>query len=215
MNIEMDVDSINDLLERGLVLPLMEEFYTLQGEGYHSGKAAYFIRVGGCDIGCSWCDSKLSWNKELYPATDIREILARVLLTPVKSVVVTGGEPSQYNLRPFTELLKSHGFETYLETSGTYPLTGHWDWVCLSPKPHAQSRGEYHQMAHELKVIIEFDSDFRWAEVNAGLVNKNCMLYLQPEWSKRESMLPKIVDYIRNNPKWRLSLQSHKYVGIP
>ena len=199
----------------GQFLPLMEEFYTLQGEGFHAGKAAYFIRLGGCDIGCSWCDIKRSWDKELYPPVPIDPLIARIVASPAKAVVITGGEPSMYNLGPLTGKLKAKGVETYLETSGSHPLTGVWDWICLSPKQHAQCRGEYHHSANELKVIIETERDLVSAETHARMVNRNCMLFLQPEWSRRHTITPILVDYIRNNPSWRLSIQSHKFIGIP
>ncbi len=203
------------LLEQGKLLPIMEEFYTIQGEGFHSGKAAYFIRVGGCDVGCHWCDVKESWNADLHPATDIDSVIENASKYPAKSVVVTGGEPSIYNLNYITEQLKNKGIQTFIETSGAYPLTGKWDWVCLSPKKTSPPLDENFSKASELKIIVHNKSDFEWAEKNAAKVNANCILFLQPEWSKAKEMMPLIVDYIMQHPKWNASLQTHKYMNIP
>lgn len=201
--------------ENGLALPLMEEFYTIQGEGYNSGKPAYFIRIGGCDVGCHWCDVKESWNAELHPLTNVDQIVNNAEKFPAKSVVVTGGEPLMYNLDYLTGQLKNKNILTFLETSGAYPLSGEWDWICLSPKKTSPPIKELAQKANELKVIIHNKHDLIWAEENAELANKNCMLYLQPEWSKAKEIIPLIVDYCMNNPKWNISLQSHKYMNIP
>jgi organic radical activating enzyme len=203
------------LLDQGKILPLMEEFYTIQGEGYHSGKAAYFIRIGGCDVGCHWCDVKESWNADLHPATDVDVIVENASKFPAKAVVVTGGEPSIYNLNYITEQFKSKGIDTFIETSGAYPLTGTWDWVCLSPKKTSPPLPENFPKASELKIIIHNKNDFEWAEKNAAHVSKDCILFLQPEWSKAKEMMPLIVDYIMANPKWHASLQTHKYMNIP
>lgn len=203
------------LLDNGRKLPLVEEFYTLQGEGIQTGTAAYFIRLGGCDVGCSWCDTKHSWNPTLFPPVAADEIVARAAQYPAKAVVVTGGEPSTYPLQYFTARLKEAGIKTYIETSGAYSLTGDWDWICLSPKKNAPPVGDIHQKAHELKVVIHEPADLEWAEYHAGLVEKHCYLLLQPEWSRREQLLPQLIDYIQNHPQWRLSLQVHKWLRIP
>ncbi len=199
----------------GEYLPLVEQFYTLQGEGYHTGKAAYFIRIGGCDIGCRWCDSKISWSPDIHRMVSVDEILAKVLETPARSVVVTGGEPSLYNLKPLCDKLKKHKIETFLETSGAYTLTGTWDWICLSPKRNVHPDENIYQKANELKVIVYEDDDFLWAENCARRVPESCLLFLQPEWSRFAINIDKIVDYAKNNPKWMVSLQSHKFMKIP
>lgn len=199
----------------GTLLPLMEEFYTIQGEGFHSGKAAYFIRLGGCDVGCHWCDVKESWDAELHPLTLADQIVQNAEKNPGKAVVVTGGEPLIYNLDYLTGELQKRGIKTFLETSGAYPLSGSWDWICLSPKKFKAPRPEFGSVAGELKVIVFNKSDFIWAEEHAGLVSENCKLYLQPEWSKASVVTPLIIDYVMNNPKWEISLQTHKYLNIP
>ena len=204
-----------ELLEKGLKLPIMEEFYTIQGEGYNTGKAAYFIRVGGCDVGCHWCDVKESWNPNLHPLTDISVVVENMKKFPAKSIVVTGGEPSIYNLNEITQQLKKEKVELFIETSGAYPLTGTWDWICLSPKKTIQPLKENYKLAHELKIIVFNKDDFKWAEEQAKHVNADCKLYLQPEWSKLEQMLPQLIEYVKNNPKWNISLQTHKYMNIP
>jgi len=204
-----------DAFEGGRALPLVEEFYTIQGEGYHSGKAAYFIRIGGCDVGCSWCDTKFSWNPDLHPVVPAERIVAHVLEHPASAVVVTGGEPLMANMDYLTSLLKEKGIETFLETSGTHPFSGQWDWVCFSPKQHMPPREEIYARAHELKVIISTPEELTWAEENAARVSPDCYLYLQPEWSRRESMLPLIIAYAKEHPRWMISLQSHKYMRIP
>ncbi len=203
------------LLEQGAELPLMEEFYTIQGEGYHSGKAAYFIRLGGCDVGCHWCDVKESWDASLHPLTRTDLIIEHAFPFPGKAVVVTGGEPSMYNLEYLTKQLKLQGIQTFIETSGAYHLTGNWDWICLSPKKTSSPLIENLRNASELKVIVYNKSDFEWAEKNAETVSSNCKLFLQPEWSKAKEMMPQIVDYVMANPKWNVSLQTHKYMNIP
>ncbi len=199
----------------GSVLPLMEEFYTIQGEGYHSGKAAYFIRVGGCDVGCHWCDVKESWDAALHPPTAVDEIIAHAAAYPAKAVVVTGGEPAMYPLQCLTEGLKKKGIATFLETSGAYPITGTWDWICLSPKKTSAPLPECLQKADELKVIVHNKHDLEWGETYAALVRTGCKLFLQPEWSKAAEMMPIIVEYVMNHPKWNVSLQTHKYMHIP
>lgn len=201
--------------EDGTLLPLMEAFYTIQGEGYHTGKAAYFIRLGGCDVGCHWCDVKESWDANLHPLTDVDTIVTEANKHPSKAVVVTGGEPLIYNLDLLTKKLQAAGIKTFIETSGAYPLSGSWDWICLSPKKFKFALPDVIAAAGELKVIIFNKSDFEWAEKYAGLVPDTCKLYLQPEWSKAAQMTPLIIDYIMNNPKWEISLQTHKYLNIP
>lgn len=204
-----------ELLAEGKLLPLMEEFYTIQGEGYNTGKAAYFIRIGGCDVGCHWCDVKESWDANIHPLTSAYTILEHVLESKTPAVVVTGGEPLIYNLDYLTSLLKQHHIETYIETSGAYPLSGTWDWICLSPKKTMLPKEENYMKAHELKIIVFNKHDLIWAGEQAQKVGKDCYLYLQPEWSKRDTLLPHIVEYIKNNPKWMVSLQTHKYMNIP
>jgi 7-carboxy-7-deazaguanine synthase len=193
----------------------MEEFYTIQGEGFHSGKAAYFIRLGGCDVGCHWCDVKESWDAELHPLTPVDEIVHKAMQHPGKAVVVTGGEPLLYELGPLTKALQDEGIQTFIETSGAYPLSGSWDWICLSPKKFKAPRPEIAPLAGELKVIVFNKSDFDWAEKYAEQVSPSCKLYLQPEWSKAKEMTPLIVDYVMANPKWEISLQTHKFMNIP
>jgi len=205
----------NQVPEDGSLLPLMEDFYTIQGEGYHTGKAAYFIRLGGCDVGCHWCDVKESWDATLHPLTSVDEIVYKAKLHPAKTVVITGGEPLIYNLDLLTKCLKDEGIQTYIETSGAYPLSGNWDWICLSPKKFKGPRHEVSSAAGELKVIVFNKSDFQWAEEHAALVAPNCKLYLQPEWSKAVEVTPLIIDYVKDNPKWNISLQTHKYLNIP
>ncbi len=205
---------LKEQVDKGVVLPLMEEFYTIQGEGYYKGTAAYFIRVGGCDVGCHWCDVKESWNPDIHPPTAI-EIIAENAAKYSKTIVITGGEPLMWDMNPLTELLKSKGLNTHIETSGAYKLSGVWDWVCLSPKKMKLPTKEVYVAANELKVIIYNKDDFRFAEEQAAKVNGDCKLFLQPEWSKSDKMVPEIVDYVMQNPKWVVSLQTHKYLNIP
>jgi organic radical activating enzyme len=193
----------------------MEAFYTLQGEGFHQGKAAYFIRLAGCDVGCVWCDVKESWDEELYPLQTIEEIVNKAKQNPARLAVITGGEPTLHNLEKLTAALKSEGFSTNIETSGSSPLTGKWDWICLSPKKFKAPLEEILDKANELKIIIFNKSDFQWAEKYAAKVSSDCKLYLQPEWSKSQKVTPLIIDYIKENPKWELSLQIHKYIHVP
>ncbi|MGB0260974.1 MAG: 7-carboxy-7-deazaguanine synthase QueE [Flavobacteriaceae bacterium] len=201
-------------LNQGLVVPLMEAFYTLQGEGYHKGSAAYFVRIGGCDVGCHWCDVKESWDAEKHPPTAIETIVAEAQKHS-DTIVVTGGEPLMWDMGPLTSSLKKAGLQTHLETSGAYPLTGDWDWVCLSPKKRMLPLQEVYTQADELKVIVYNQSDFDFAEEQAAKVGDSCKLFLQPEWSRRESAIPLIVDYVMKHPKWKASLQTHKYLNIP
>jgi len=204
-----------ELLEGGRKLPVMEEFYSLQGEGYNMGKAAYFIRLGGCDVGCAWCDSKETWNAALFPPVPVEEVVERAWQYPAKTVVVTGGEPSLYPLDILTDALKARGITTMLETSGAFPLTGKWDWICLSPKKNAPPLSAIYPKAHELKVIIQKKADMEWAQKNAAYVSPECKLFLQPEWSVAERIMGTLTQYVMEHPQWRISLQSHKYMRIP
>lgn len=205
----------HDIFEGGRKLPIMEEFYTIQGEGFQMGKAAYFVRVGGCDVGCTWCDTKESWDKSLFPPVDVDPIVRRVAATPAKTIVVTGGEPSLYPLDYFTSALKKEGVKNMIETAAVMPLTGTWDWVCLSPKKYSPPHDSNYRLANELKVIIQNRGDLEWAEKNAALVGVDCLLFLQPEWSKAEHMMEILTTYVMEHPKWRISLQAHKYMHIP
>lgn len=193
----------------------MESFYTIQGEGFYQGKAAYFVRLGGCDVGCVWCDVKESWDKNKHPLRSIDSILDEIKSTPAEMVVVTGGEPLMHELSFLTNELKLRGLQRNIETSGSHPLSGEWDWICLSPKKFKPPLDEILLKAHELKVIIFNKSDFAWAEKYAARVLSNCKLYLQPEWSKDALITPVIVEYIKANPRWELSLQLHKYINVP
>ena len=208
-------DKDNSVLSEGLKLPIMEEFYTIQGEGANTGQPAYFIRVGGCDVGCHWCDVKESWDASIHPLVEVDVVVKNALQHPAMTVIVTGGEPTIYNLSYLTAQLKKKGVKTFIETSGAYPLTGDWDWVCLSPKKTSPPLPEIIQKASELKIIVHNNDDIKWAEKNTENVNKNCKLYLQPEWSKRNEIMPVIVEYVMQHPKWNISLQTHKYMGIP
>jgi organic radical activating enzyme len=199
---------------QGYSLPLMEAFYTLQGEGYHKGGAAYFIRIGGCDVGCHWCDVKESWNAALHPPTQIDEIVKGAKQYS-DTVVVTGGEPLMWPMEPLTNLLHSKEINIHIETSGAYPLSGNWDWFCLSPKKNKLPIKEAYERADELKMIIYNKDDIRFAEEQASKVGSGCKLFLQPEWSKRDAVMPLLVDYVLDNPKWKVSLQTHKYLNIP
>lgn len=202
-------------LDEGSLLPLMEEFYTIQGEGSHTGTAAYFTRIGGCDVGCHWCDVKESWDASIHPLTNIDSIVANALQHPARTIVITGGEPLMYNLNLFTQQLKENGFSVHIETSGSHPLSGSIDWICLSPKKTLPPKPAILPLANELKCIVYNQNDFQWAEEHAAKVSANCKLYLQPEWSRREKMMPAIVDYVMANPQWQVSLQTHKYLHIP
>lgn len=203
-----------ELMNAGKLLPIMEDFYTLQGEGAHTGTASYFIRIGGCDVGCHWCDVKESWDASKHPLTPVDELVKRATKY-AKMIVITGGEPLMWNLEYLTQQLKERGCKIHIETSGSHPLSGTLDWICLSPKKRLLPKQEVLDSASELKVIIFNHHDFKFAEENAAKVSPNCALYLQPEWSKREEMTPKIIDYILNNPKWKISLQTHKVLHIP
>jgi 7-carboxy-7-deazaguanine synthase len=202
-------------INNSITLPVMEHFYTLQGEGFHQGRAAYFIRLGGCDVGCVWCDVKDSWDAGKHPLWKIKDIVAEVEKTNTKLVVITGGEPLMHDLTNLTNVLKAKGFETNIETSGAHPLSGSWDWICLSPKKFKAPLPEILPLANELKVVIFNKSDFDWAEEYAAKVSPSCKLYLQPEWDKSSIVTPLIIDYIKAHPQWELSLQIHKYINVP
>jgi len=204
-----------ELISEGLKLPVVEEFFSLQGEGFHTGKAAYFIRLGGCDIGCSWCDSRFSWNPEIHPVVETKSIIDRVVESGADSVVVTGGEPLMWSLEDLCKGLRNKNISTFIETSGAYQLTGIWDWICLSPKQNMPPIADICKVADELKVIISNKSDFDWAEKYHKLVSEGCKLFLQPEWSLFETIIAEVVEYIKKNPAWRISLQAHKYMHIP
>jgi 7-carboxy-7-deazaguanine synthase len=196
-------------------LPLMEHFYTIQGEGFYQGHAAYFLRLGGCDVGCVWCDVKESWDADVYPLVSVDQMVNFVKSSGTKLVVITGGEPVMYNLTELTARLQESGFKTNIETSGVYPLTGSWDWVCFSPKKFKKPVPSIYDKANELKVVIYNKSDFAWAESHAEQVSQQCNLFLQPEWSKEKEVLPLIIEYVKQHPKWKVSLQIHKYMNIP
>jgi 7-carboxy-7-deazaguanine synthase len=196
-------------------LPLMEDFYTIQGEGFYQGQAAYFIRLGGCDVGCTWCDVKESWDVNAHPKVSVEEIAEKVVKSGGQMAVITGGEPAMHNLDALTAVLKARGIRTNIETSGAYPLTGTWDWVCLSPKKFMSPHPSVPPLANELKVIIYNKSDFAWAEQFEKQVGPGCELFLQPEWSREKEMLPSIVQYAKDHPRWKISLQIHKYMNIP
>ncbi|MGQ9848179.1 MAG: 7-carboxy-7-deazaguanine synthase QueE, partial [Bacteroidales bacterium] len=191
-------------------LPVVEEFYTLQGEGYFTGTAAYFVRLAGCDVCCHWCDSKPSWETFPYQWVDTTQLAQRIIANPSKHFVLTGGEPFLYDLTLLSNIIKKYNIITHIETSGTSKYSGEWDWICLSPKPWQPPLEEFYDRAHELKVIIQTPNDFKWAEATALKTNSNCQLFLQPEWSVFNEIVPYIVEYIKANPKWRISIQSHK-----
>jgi organic radical activating enzyme len=203
-----DIDSTS-------VLPVMEYFYTIQGEGFYSGRAAFFIRLAGCDVGCVWCDVKESWDVNDHPLVTIDFIEKEVVTSGTNFVVITGGEPAMYDLTTLINRLKKHQIDVAIETSGTYKLIGDIDWYCFSPKKFKEPIEEAYQKANELKIIINHPSDFEWAEMHATKVGSNCKLYLQPEWSKQERFLPTIIDFVKKHPKWRISLQTHKFMNIP
>ncbi len=200
---------------KGQHLPLMENFFTLQGEGFHQGKGAYFIRLGGCDVGCVWCDTKDSWEAERYPRISVDQIAHRAHNSDAELAVITGGEPLMHPLGPLTQQLHNKGLQIHLETSGAHPLSGYIDWICLSPKKFTPPRSKILSQADELKIIVYNQSDFQWAERYAEQMEAPCHLFLQPEWSQKEKMLPLIVNYIQEHPRWQLSLQMHKYINLP
>lgn len=220
-------NSNSQIIKQQSLLPVMESFYTLQGEGLFAGRAAYFIRLGGCDVGCVWCDVKESWNANAHPKFSVEQIVEKAIVeTGINNlklstlnlkplVVITGGEPLLHNLDELTTALQTAGFETNIETSGSSPLSGYWNWICLSPKKFKAPLLEVVQAANELKVVVFNKHDFDWAETYAAQVNGNCKLYLQAEWDKKEIVTPLIIDYIKANPKWELSVQIHKYINVP
>jgi 7-carboxy-7-deazaguanine synthase len=195
--------------------PVMELFYSLQGEGYHQGKAAFFIRLAGCDVGCVWCDVKDSWDASKHPVLSIEEIVAAAAAHPSRIAIVTGGEPLLHQLDPLTTALKAAGFQTHIETSGSSPMSGSWDWVCLSPKKFKAALPEAVSAANELKVVVFNNSDFAFANSFVNDVNSDCKKYLQPEWEKSDAMTPLVIEYIKSNPSWELSAQLHKYIQVP
>lgn len=201
--------------QQDVSFPIVEQFYTLQGEGHYAGRAAYFIRLGGCDVGCVWCDVKESWDATIHQQKAVAEIVREISAFPTDFVVITGGEPAMYDLTALTDALHAKNYEVAIETSGCYELKGDIDWYCFSPKKFKAPVADAYTKANELKVVVFHKSDIKWAEEHAKLVNENCILYLQPEWSKMEQNLPLIIDYIKDNPKWRMSLQTHKYMNIP
>lgn len=205
----------NDIFCGGKRLPLVEDFYTIQGEGFHTGKPAYFIRLGGCDVGCKWCDAKMTWNPRMFPPVDVNTIIDRACSYAAQAIVITGGEPSLYPLGYLTGQLRERGLKIFLETSGTHELSGTFDWICLSPKKQHPPVASIFNQADELKVIVETEEDFKWAEANAARVGERCMLYLQPEWSRYEQMIPAMVEYVKEHPQWNISIQTHKYMHIP
>ncbi|HRE52860.1 MAG TPA: 7-carboxy-7-deazaguanine synthase QueE [Flavitalea sp.] len=196
-------------------LPVMEAFYTLQGEGFHQGKAAYFIRLAGCDVGCVWCDVKESWEESAHPRIPLQDLVREASSYPGRMAVITGGEPLMHNCDALTALLRQEGFATNIETSGSSPLSGTWDWICLSPKKFKPPLPEILPLANELKIIVFNRSDLDWAEKYAARVSPECKLYLQPEWDRADRVTPWIIEYIKENPKWELSLQIHKYINVP
>ncbi|WP_425392600.1 7-carboxy-7-deazaguanine synthase QueE [Ekhidna sp.] len=196
-------------------LPVMESFFTIQGEGFYSGTPAYFIRLGGCDVGCVWCDVKESWDASQFDWYSVQEITKKAKESGAHLVVVTGGEPLMYDLSLLTNALKSEGLQTNIETSGAYPLSGSWDWICFSPKKFKAPLQEFYSSSHELKVVAYNKSDFKWAASHGKQMNSKAQLFLQPEWSKEKEMTPLIVDFVKENPQWRISLQTHKYMDIP
>lgn len=207
----MEIKEVN--ADQGL--PIMEHFFTIQGEGNYSGRAAYFVRLAGCDIGCVWCDVKESWDSELHPILDIDYLISEIKKTTVDFVVITGGEPALYNLAPFIKKLKTLKIEVAIETSGCYELKGIVDWYCFSPKKFKAPCKEAYELANELKIVINHPSDLAWAEKHAEKVKPSCKLYLQPEWAKSDSLLPLIIEFVKSNNKWRISLQTHKFMHIP
>lgn len=205
----------SEKMSTSYTLPVMEHFYTLQGEGMHQGRAAYFIRLAGCDVGCVWCDVKESWDRHKHPDVPIDELLQAIRQTPTEIVVVTGGEPLMHALGPLTNRLKAAGYKTHLETSGAHPVSGEWNWICLSPKKFKPPLPEILPYADELKVVVFHKSDLEWAEQYASAVRPDCARFLQPEWDRASTMIPLIVEYIKTHPTWRVTLQTHKYLNVP
>ena len=204
-----------DKLKNGHILPLMESFLSIQGEGYFAGKSSYFLRIGGCDVGCHWCDVKESWDPKIHPLTEVDKIIKEVQKNSVDIIVITGGEPLMWNLDYLCHRLKELNFKIHLETSGAYNISGKFDWICLSPKKTLKPIKEVQDLANELKVIISNKNDFKWAQIQSKKVKKSCKLFLQPEWSKKQELLPEIVNFVSNNIQWSISLQTHKYMNLP
>ena len=202
-------------LKNGIEIPLMESFYSIQGEGYYSGHSAYFLRVGGCDVGCHWCDVKESWDAKKHPLTKVDNIIIEIKKVNPDTVVVTGGEPLMWNMSYLTNSIKSLGIKLHLETSGSYELTGEWDWICLSPKKLQKPIFSILSIANELKVIVQNNHDFKWAEEQRKLVSDKCHLYLQPEWKNKDKVTPLIIKYVMDHYEWKISLQTHKILGLP
>ena len=211
----MKINPDIELLEGGRKLPLVEDFYTVQGEGFHSGKPAYFIRLGGCDVGCRWCDAKYTWNPKIYPPTEIETIVERAAGCSAQAIVITGGEPLLYPLGELTRELHARGLEIFIETSGTNPISGEFDWICLSPKRQMPPLEEAFRRADELKVIIQTMDDLEWAVECSRKVSRKCLLYVQPEWSVYESIIAPIVEWVKEHPEWNISIQTHKFMHIP
>ncbi|MBO7285014.1 MAG: 7-carboxy-7-deazaguanine synthase QueE [Alistipes sp.] len=211
----MKINPDLELLRGGELLPLVEDFYTVQGEGFHTGKPAYFIRLGGCDVGCRWCDAKYTWNPKVFPPTEVGTVVERAASCSAQAIVITGGEPLLYPLGILTRELHARGLEIFLETSGTQPLSGEFDWVCLSPKRQLPPLDEAFRRADELKVIIQTEEDLQWAVECSRKVGRKCLLYLQPEWSVYEQIIPTIVEFVKANPEWNISIQTHKFMHIP
>lgn len=203
------------MIDKKNTFPVMESFYTIQGEGFNTGKPAYFIRLGGCDVGCTWCDVKESWDADAHPQMTAEDIIKRALEYPSRFAVITGGEPALYNLSELCNQLHGHQFSIAMETSGAYKIEGHYDWICVSPKKFKFPSAENLQLCDELKVVVYNESDFKWAEENAAKVKSSCRLYLQPEYSRFDKMIGKIIEYIKDNPEWSISLQTHKVMNIP
>lgn len=211
----MKINPDIELLDGGRKLPLVEDFYTIQGEGYHAGKPAYFIRLGGCDVGCRWCDAKYTWNPKIYPPTDIDTIVERAAGCSAQAIVITGGEPLLYPLGELTRELHARGLEIFIETSGTNPISGEFDWICLSPKRQMPPLEEAFRRADELKVIIQTEDDLAWAVECSRKVGRKCLLYVQPEWSVYESIIATMVEWVKEHPEWNISIQTHKFMHIP
>ena len=203
------------LMKEGKLLALMEAFYSIQGEGFHTGKAAYFLRIGGCDVGCHWCDVKESWDVNLHPLIEVEEIIRLIDETKVDTVVITGGEPLMWNLNLLCNHLRRKGLQVYLETSGAYPMSGEFDWICFSPKKNQKAFDEIKELANELKIIVQNKNDLKWAKQQQLEVSASCKLYLQPEWSKRDEVTSLITDFVMENTEWQISLQTHKYMNLP
>jgi organic radical activating enzyme len=210
------MNSSDDLLvKEGKSLPLMEAFYSIQGEGFYSGKASYFLRIGGCDVGCHWCDVKESWDANLHPLTAVKDIVKLIGKNKVDTVVITGGEPLMWNMSFLTDSLRQKGLKVHLETSGSYPLSGKFDWICLSPKKNQRALDEIQEIANELKIIVQNKHDLKWAKQQQKEVTNSCELYLQPEWSKKDVVMPIITDFVMKETDWKISLQTHKYMNLP